>query len=789
MATTRSTYNANAEQFLDAVNQINELNKAYKDAVGHERELLDLSKQLQNSLRNINESMVLRNNDSRTSVTIEKELKNLRESLKKDEDQTYKLHVKITEELNKQRKLRQDTNNIINFANTQNKSAQDALTASLDKIIDLEAIRSTLRTNLVEANLTNNDSLADRLKIFLQENAIDLEKERRQAKGFKDNVKYYEDILKKQEKEKELINEKIKNLNLAQIYNNNNRRNLQNEIELQEQLLSITQAREKINKAKDFFKSNWGAFLGLLGLKNLIETLFTADKQVIDLAENLGISRKTAQNIRAEFLGFVTTIKDGSLSVKDMFEAQSNLTKELGLSVIYSNQELKTFNDLTKLIGISTQSAAKLNILAASTNIEYEKYVQYALEGAFQNESLLKIQMSSKDILEEIGKLSSSILIKFQNNPIALGKAIIQAKALGSSLEQVDKIGESLLNWESSIQSTLQAELLTGRQLNLERARAAALTGNQADLMNEIKSQVGSLGDFMKLNIIAQKSLAEAFGLSKDELAEMLMKQDLVQKYGEKAKDLTSQQLKEYQKSGKSLGQFLEDQSKQLELQQKLNNSIDKMKQMFVILAQGPFGTLVNMMVSLLNNTTALKITFGIITGIIAGNLVSGLFEAVKAMRALLAVTEAQSIASIIGSATLTGGIATIAGLVAAGGAIAYMNNQIDNTQRVNDGIALSNKGPFKITDRYGATAITAKGDNIAVSPNINKITAKGDNIAVSPNINKNDSNQILERKLDELIFLTKQQLNVSKSGNIIKINEFIPFNLLTMLMSIKPSL
>ena len=39
----------------------------------------------------------------------------------------------------------------------------------------------------------------------------------------------------------------------------------------------------------------------------------------------------------------------------------------------------------------------------------------------------------------------------------------------------------------------------------------------------------------------------------------------------------------------------------------------------------------------------------------------------------------------------------------------------------IKDGIAPSDKGPFTNTDAYGATAITSKGDGLAVSPNINK--------------------------------------------------------------------
>ena len=41
--------------------------------------------------------------------------------------------------------------------------------------------------------------------------------------------------------------------------------------------------------------------------------------------------------------------------------------------------------------------------------------------------------------------------------------------------------------------------------------------------------------------------------------------------------------------------------------------------------------------------------------------------------------------------------------------------------QGVNDVIAPSSQGPFTITDSYGATAVTAKGDNVVVSPNVSQ--------------------------------------------------------------------
>ena len=57
-----------------------------------------------------------------------------------------------------------------------------------------------------------------------------------------------------------------------------------------------------------------------------------------------------------------------------------------------------------------------------------------------------------------------------------------------------------------------------------------------------------------------------------------------------------------------------------------------------------------------------------------------------------------------------------------------------DATQIVEDGIASANRGPFTIIDSYGSTAVTSKGDGLAVSPNIN--SGGGDSSAVIAAIN-----------------------------------------------------
>ena len=64
---------------------------------------------------------------------------------------------------------------------------------------------------------------------------------------------------------------------------------------------------------------------------------------------------------------------------------------------------------------------------------------------------------------------------------------------------------------------------MTGKELNLEKAREAALNNDNATLMSEIANQFGSIEDFQKMNRVQQESFAKSIGMSRDGLADMLV--------------------------------------------------------------------------------------------------------------------------------------------------------------------------------------------------------------------------------------------------------------------------
>ena len=143
-----------------------------------------------------------------------------------------------------------------------------------------------------------------------------------------------------------------------------------------------------------------------------------------------------------------------------------------------------------------------------------------------QNKGIL----SNRKVLGQVLKVSGQLAAQYKNNPKLLAQAVIQANKLGLTLEQTKKISEGLLNFEDSISAELEAELLTGKDLNLEKARYLALQGKSAEAAEEISKQVGSSAEFSRMNVIQQEALAKAAGMSVDELADSLVKREALQR-------------------------------------------------------------------------------------------------------------------------------------------------------------------------------------------------------------------------------------------------------------------
>lgn len=319
----------------------------------------------------------------------------------------------------------------------------------------------------------------------------------------------------------------------------------------------------------------------VLIIGELIKLGLKADDQVTEIAHSLTLTKAQAADVREQFVGMSNAIGDTYITTDKLLAANAALGKQLGFNKVFSQDLNKEFVELTQKMGLSEQAAGGLAKLSLATGKNAHQVTTEILGASQAMSHQIGVQLDNREIIEEVGKLSGQVLANFKANPAALAQAVAQAKALGTNLETTRRQSESLLDFESSIENQLKAELLTGKQINLDKARQAALSGDLTTVAKELNEQSVDFNNYSKMNVVQQKAFAQALGLSSDELSDQLLKQQTMnQSIGEVAG-----------LEGEAVAKRLES----LRAQDKFNAAVDKLKDIIGNLVSGPVGELLDM--------------------------------------------------------------------------------------------------------------------------------------------------------------------------------------------------
>mgnify|MGYP001352023553 CR=1 FL=1 len=103
----------------------------------------------------------------------------------------------------------------------------------------------------------------------------------------------------------------------------------------------------------------------------------------------------------------------------------------------------------------------------------------------------------------------------------------------GTGIDTVAGSMKSLLSFQDSLNAEIEASIMLGRDVNLQKARELALAGKADEFAVELTKQVGSQAEFEKMNVLQRQSLAKALGISVEQMAKMVNNQDKVRTIGE----------------------------------------------------------------------------------------------------------------------------------------------------------------------------------------------------------------------------------------------------------------
>jgi hypothetical protein len=325
----------------------------------------------------------------------------------------------------------------------------------------------------------------------------------------------------------------------------------------------------------------------------LVDALLESDKGAGEMAKQMNMTYEDALSTRRELGNMAALSGDAALNTKGLQESYMAIGKSLGSNAMASEETLKTFTKLREQAGYTNEQLTELNKLSLVNGKSLEDNTKEILGGAKAYASRKGLVINEKEILNDVVTASASLKLSLGGSADALAESAVKSRAVGLNLEQAAAMADQLLQFESSIENELSAELLTGKDLNFEKARTLALNNDIAGAAEEIANQVGTSADFAKMNAIQQEAIAKAAGLTKDQLAQSLMDREALAKLssveGKDAKEKFDNLVKQVgmEEAKKRLGnEQLANQFQQQSIQERFAQATEKLQELFVQIAE-----------------------------------------------------------------------------------------------------------------------------------------------------------------------------------------------------------
>ena len=475
-------------------------------------------------------------------------------------------------------------------------------------------------------------------------------------------------------------------------------------------------------------------------INEMKDALLSADEATGRLAKNTNLTYTEALQAREEFQRIANLSMDSAINTKGLQESYETIASSLGAQADINQKDLETFTKLREQAGFTNDELAGMYKMSLVTGKSIEDTTKEFLGGATALSTQKGLAINVKQLMKDTANVSNATKLSLVGGAKGLAEAAVQAKALGVDLSKVDQIAGSLLNFEDSISAELEAELLTGKQINLETARLAALNGDMATVAEEIKNQIGGSAEFSKMNRIQQEAFAKAVGMSREDLANSLTEQEALQKVGVKTAEAAREKydalVKQYgvEKAQKMLGdEALANQFQQQSVQEQYAKSVEKLREIFIGLAQ-PILEMIKPIVDLV--TTLLPAVNFLLSPLIEGftligNLVTGFVNGLKegqpimvaiaaGLTAMLAPTIMAAIFSIFASlAKIPMGVGLPLAGIAVAGMISLANKSANDVKSVKDGV-IGPDGGLIVSGEKGTFQLN-KDDTIVAGTDLGK--------------------------------------------------------------------
>ena len=244
------------------------------------------------------------------------------------------------------------------------------------------------------------------------------------------------------------------------------------------------------------------------------------DEEASRFRMRMGMIRSDTASMEKSMYRSWVSLTSVGVTMKDLTASAESLTDSFGSLWAVTDEMRDTLSVWQAQLGVSTKSGAEL--LRVFSQIDGSTAQSQVNMGNFLSRMTRAAGVPLNETMGDVANASKTAYSMMARNPLAIAKAAVEARRLGTTLDAIAKSGKTLLNFTDSINAEMNASVLLGKSINLQRARELAYRRDMAGLNREIVRLARDEVDFNKMDTFQQEAFAAALGKSADEIAKML---------------------------------------------------------------------------------------------------------------------------------------------------------------------------------------------------------------------------------------------------------------------------
>jgi hypothetical protein len=293
------------------------------------------------------------------------------------------------------------------------------------------------------------------------------------------------------------------------------------------------------------------------------------DDAAMSFRENTGFLASQTSQVESNIRIASRDLATFGVTAESAMQSAQQLANSFGDTAIANKENIEYVSLMKENLGVAAEESVGLmqNFMGLGGMTS-----QVARETAGAAASLAKAAgVPFKAVMQEVAKPSEAVRSLIRGSVDALIKGAIEAKRLGTSLEAVGRAAAGMLDFQSSINDEMEASVLFGKDVNLQKARELAYAGDLKGLAKEQSRLLQEAGDVSKMDYFQRTGIAKALGMSVEEMDKMNAKQKEMNELRIKSPELYKQLTAELDTLDKTNESVTEKYQKELKSQQIAN--------------------------------------------------------------------------------------------------------------------------------------------------------------------------------------------------------------------------